>query len=74
MWEGDLSVIDELVADDFVNHNPLVPDTPPGPDGFKRNVSLLRTAFPDIEFGMEDVVAEGDKVVLRAVGHGTHDG
>lgn len=74
IWDGDLEIVDELVAADFLNHNPLVPDAPPGPAGFKQNVSALRTAFPDIEFATEDVVAEGDKVVFRAVGHGTHEG
>lgn len=74
IWDGDLEIVDELVAADFLNHNPLVPDAPPGPAGFKQNVSALRTAFPDIEFATEDVVAEGNKVVFRAVGHGTHEG
>lgn len=74
VWDGDLDVVDELVAEDFTNHNPLVPDAPPGPEGFERNVSALRAAFPDIEFVTEDVVAEGDRVVIRAVGRGTHEG
>lgn len=74
IWDGDMEIVDELVAADFLNHNPLVPDAPPGPAGFKQNVSALRTAFPDIEFATEDVVAEGNKVVFRAVGHGTHEG
>lgn len=74
VWDGDLDVVDELVAEDFTNHNPLVPDAPPGPEGFKRNVSTLRAAFPDIEFVTEDAVAEGDRVVIRAVGRGTHEG
>lgn len=74
IWDGDMDVVDELVAEDFVNHNSLDPDAPPGREGFKRNVSTLRSAFPDIEFAVEDVIAEEDKVVFRAVGRGTHDG
>lgn len=74
IWQGDLEIVDELVAEDFFNHNPLVPDAPPGPDGFKQNVSALRTAFPDIDFATEDIIAEDDKVVFRAVGRGTHEG
>jgi steroid delta-isomerase-like uncharacterized protein len=74
IWDGDLDIVDELVAEDFLNHNPLVPDAPPGPEGFKQNVSALQAAFPNIEFTTEDVIAEGDKVVFRAVGHGTHEG
>lgn len=74
IWDGDLEIVDELVAEDFVNHNPIVPDAPPGPVGFKQNVTALRTAFPDISFTTGDLIAEADKVVIRAVGHGTHEG
>lgn len=74
IWDGDEDVIDELIAEDFTNHNPLLPDAPPGPAGFKANVSAIRSAFPDIEFPVEDLIAEGDRVVLRAVGRGTHEG
>lgn len=74
IWDGEVEVVDEIVAEDLTNHNSLVPDAPPGPEGFKQNVSALRTAFPDINFTTEDIIAEGDKVVFRAVGHGTHEG
>lgn len=74
IWDGDTDVVDELVREDFVNHNPLVPSAPPGRDGFKQNVAALRAAFPDVEFSIEDVVAEGDKVAFRTVGTGTHEG
>lgn len=74
IWDGDLDIVDELVAADYTNHNSMVPDAPPGPEGFKRNVSALLTAFPDIEFSIEDIIAEGDRVVFRAEGRGTHEG
>lgn len=74
MWQGGLGIVDELVAEDYTNHNPIVPDAPPGPEGFKQNVSALLTAFPDIDWTIEDVIAEGDKVVFRVTGHGTHEG
>lgn len=74
IWEGDTAIIDELVAEDFTNHNPIVPDAPPGPEGFKQNVAAFRGAFPDIEFTIEDLIAEDDRVVLRAAGRGTHRG
>ena len=74
IWEGDLEIVDELVAEDYTNHHPIVPDAPPGPNGFKQNVVALLTAFPDIAWTIEDVIAEGDKVVFRANGHGTHEG
>lgn len=74
IWDGDLTVVDEFVAENFTNHNPIVPDAPPGPEGFKRNVSTLLAALPDLAFTTEDVVAEGDTVVFRATGRGTHEG
>ena len=74
IWQGDLEIVDELVAEDYTNHNPIVPDAPPGPDGFKQNVAALLTAFPDIDWTIEDVIAEGDKVVFRVDGKGTHEG
>jgi steroid delta-isomerase-like uncharacterized protein len=74
IWQGDLEIVNDLVAEDYKNHNPIVPDAPPGPEGFKQNVTALLTAFPDIKWTLEDVIAEEDKVVFRAIGHGTHEG
>lgn len=74
VWQGDLEIVDELVAADYRNHNPIVPDAPPGPAGFKRNVAALLTAFPDLEWTIEDVIADGEKVAFRATGRGTHEG
>jgi steroid delta-isomerase-like uncharacterized protein len=68
---GDLSVADEIVAVSYVNHNAL-PGEKPGREGLKAFVTLLRTAFPDIHFTVEDQVAEGEKVVTRFAVKGTH--
>jgi steroid delta-isomerase-like uncharacterized protein len=68
---GDLSVADEIVALSYVNHNALPGETP-GREGLKAFVILLRTAFPDIHFTVEDQVAEGEKVVTRFAVKGTH--
>ncbi|WP_396610615.1 ester cyclase [Haloferax sp. S1W] len=72
--EGNLDIIDELVADDYVGRNPAVPEPYHGPDGVKEFVSMVRTAFPDLEYTVEDLIAEGDKVVRRDRATGTHDG
>lgn len=45
-----------------------------GPEGFKQYMSMFRTAFPDINLTIEDTVAEGDRVVIRLTGRGTHKG
>jgi steroid delta-isomerase-like uncharacterized protein len=68
---GDLSVADEIVVISYVNHNAL-PGEKPGREGLKAFVNLLRTAFPDIHFTVEDQVAEEEKVVTRFTVEGTH--
>ena len=45
-----------------------------GRDGIKQFARMFRTAFPDLQCTMEDVLAEGDKVALRWVSRGTHKG
>jgi len=70
--QGNPDVIDELVSLDYVLH--IDAPGPPGREGYKRDVLMHRTAFPDLRFTIEDMVAEGDKVVLRATLRGTHRG
>jgi len=69
--EGDLVTAEEVVAADAVFHIPGAELT--GPEGISGLVTLLHTAFPDVEFPMEDVVAEGDKVVVRWTMRGTSE-
>ena len=71
--EGNLAVIDELVAEDFVDHTPL-PDLPPNRAGIRHTIRMMREAFPDIEVTNEELVAEGDMVVARQITRGTHKG
>jgi predicted ester cyclase len=70
---GDMAVLDELVAADFVNHN-APPGAPQGLDGRKRTVAMFRTAFSDLRSTIEEVIAYGDRVVTRASLSGTNDG
>jgi steroid delta-isomerase-like uncharacterized protein len=62
---GNLEIIDELLPEDYVDHNPPLPDLPPGREGVRRSVALLRAAFPDAVHTLEDQIAEGDKVMTR---------
>jgi predicted ester cyclase len=66
-------VIDEIVADDFVSHN-APPGLPPGREGVRVWASAFRAAFPDLWSKVEDVIVEGDRVVERFSGGGTHQG
>ncbi len=73
VWNaGDLDVIDELLAPEWVRHDPAAPEQLRGPDGFRRFVEMYRSAFPDLRFTVEDQVAEGDKVATRWSAVGTH--
>ncbi len=69
----NLAVIDELFAPDFVDHN-APPGHPSGPQSMHQTIDMFLSAFPDIQWTLEDVLAEGDKVVVRLTGRGTHHG
>jgi steroid delta-isomerase-like uncharacterized protein len=71
---GELDVIDEAFAGDYVRHD-LRPTNPvPGPEGMRQITSGFRAAFPDLRFEVEFVVAEGDFVAARWTASGTHTG
>lgn len=72
--KGNLDVADELLAPDYVDHDPAMPEDVYGPEGFKQYVGAYRSAFSDLHVQIEDQIAEGDKVVTRWTGTGTHDG
>src|SRR5260221_2779978 len=69
-----LGYVDELVAPEVVEHNPAVPGQGPGLEGFRQMIAMALSAFPDVQITIEDLVAEGDKVVVRWMGRGTHRG
>ena len=63
--KGNLELISELIAPEYVFHNPLGLEAK-GPEGFKQMVTMLRTAFPDIHCTIDDMIGEGDKTATRA--------
>jgi predicted ester cyclase len=70
---GDLAVAEEIIHPDFFDHtNP--PGLQRGVEGHKGIVTLFRAAFPDLRFAIDDLVAEGDRVVARTTMSGTHRG
>ena len=64
-------LIDEFLAEDFVIYGT---DLAPGLEGVKQFYALSLAAFPDQQLTIEDMIAEGDKVVVRATFTGTHQG
>ena len=71
--QGRLEQADEIVAEDFVELDPL-PGQRQGREGLKGVVGMLRTAFPDMHWVVEEMIAEGEKVVTRFTWTGTQQG
>jgi steroid delta-isomerase-like uncharacterized protein len=71
--QGRLERVDDLVAVDFVELDPL-PGQQQGREGLKQMISAFRAAFPDIHWVIEEMVGEGDKIFSRFTWHGTHRG
>ena len=71
--KGNLAVADELVTPDFLNT-----DAPPGmdrgPESMRSIVTMLRAAFPDLHYTIDEMVSEGDTVMGRVTMSGTHRG
>ncbi len=71
---GDLAAMDRFIAPGFVRHDPGLPFQVRGPDGVKQLVAALHAAFPGLALTTEDVVAEGDRVLVRLTVRVTHRG
>jgi steroid delta-isomerase-like uncharacterized protein len=71
--QNTLDALDEIVASDMTDHDPA-PGQGPGLEGVKQWFSEMHTAFPDFQMNVEDMIAEGDKVVARVSMSGTHEG
>lgn len=71
---GNLDLIDDLIAEDFVDHEvfPGLPNT--GPEATKAGLGMFLAAFPDLHFSADEMIAERDKVVTRGTLSGTHKG
>jgi len=69
--KGNLSIIPELVAPNYILHS--IPEVK-GPEGFKQNVITIRTALPDLHVTIDNIVAEGDMVAAFCTDQGTFKG
>jgi predicted ester cyclase len=70
----NFAIIDELIPEDYVDHNPPMPDLPPGREGVRQSSLRLYAAFPDAVHVLEDQMAEGDKVMTRLTTRATFTG
>mgnify|MGYP000042996987 CR=1 FL=1 len=72
--KGEFDLIDELLADDFVEHEELPPGIPPGKEAPRALMTMMRAAFPDFHAAIEELLEDGEKVIVRARFSGTHQG
>ena len=70
---GNLAVADELIDPEFLDRE-AHPGGNRGPESFRQLITMLRTAFPDLRFEIEDLIAEGDTVAGCLTMNGTHEG
>ena len=71
---GQLNVLDELVTPNAIYRNPAL-GLPASVEGAKQRLAGLRSAFPDLRYTVENITADGDRVVLQFVlvpGHRAH--
>jgi steroid delta-isomerase-like uncharacterized protein len=71
---GDMSIAEEIYADDYVGHDPAKPEPIRGVAAAKDEAAGHRAAFSDLTLPIDHQVAEGEYVVTRWTARGTHDG
>ena len=64
----------DLISPNAIFHVPGRPEPLQGPSGYLTIIGMMRTGFPDIQWTLEETIAEGDKVAARFTMRGTHDG
>jgi steroid delta-isomerase-like uncharacterized protein len=75
VWnKGNLPLADELFTPNYAHHDTSTPDVGRGPESEKKRATLYRAAFPDIRLNIEDIIAEGETVMVRWSCLGTHKG
>ena len=71
---GNMTTVDEIIGPEFVRHDLAGGPEAHGPDGVKLLIAGLRTAFPDLQTTIDDIFADGEKVVVRFTARGTQSG
>lgn len=69
----NFAVVDEVFSPDFVSHD-MPPGLPRGPEGVRQFYTGIRSGLPDVKLTVEDMIPEGDRVIVRWRARGTHDG
>jgi steroid delta-isomerase-like uncharacterized protein len=69
----NMAGVDAFVAPNVIDHS-LPPGAPGEIEGVRQTITMFLTAFPDLHLTLEDIIAEGDRVVVRWTMRGTHQG
>jgi steroid delta-isomerase-like uncharacterized protein len=70
--QGKLEAIRELVSDGCSFHDPAFPSLTSGAENIRRHIETCRSGFPDLQFSVDDTIAERNEVVLHWTARGTH--
>ena len=71
---ADEKLATELVSTDAIFYVPGSPEPMRGPSGYLAIIGMMRGGFPDIQWTLEEMIAEGEKVAARFTMRGTHQG
>ena len=71
---GNLGLLEDLVAPDILDHAALSAGWLPGRDGFRQHVTWFRSTCPDMQITVDDLVAEGERVIAFWTFRGAQQG
>lgn len=74
MWDGNVALIDEVFAEDYIEHNPALPTEIRGRDDMREKVEMFQKAFSNADGTTEAIIADGNMVADRHRFKATHDG
>ena len=70
---GNFAFAEQLIDANYVDHSPI-PSPAPGLEGFKKRIAMMRSVFSNLEFTVDDLLAEGEKIAFRWTFRGLHTG
>lgn len=74
MSQGNMNLLDEIMASDFKDHGETLFGSPQGRDTLKQGITASRAVFVDLHVQLHDVIADGEMVGVRGTMRGTHQG
>jgi steroid delta-isomerase-like uncharacterized protein len=72
--KGRMDAVDQVMSPRCRFHDPVFPALTEGAESYKQHIQTCKAGFPDLNFTIEDTIAERNEVVLHWRGRGTHRG